>query len=176
METQTKHCPRCSQDKPMTEFGRNRSRPDGLQSWCKKCTRAYMADYRDKANYRASVREYDRSPKGRAAHRRYNHSAAGRASKQRAAKRYYQSAKGKACDQRRIARHPERVKARSAVSSAIVAGTLPKAESILCTDCGQPASEYHHDSYAQEHWLDVVPLCKACHVKRHYDENGDPVK
>ena len=32
-----KRCPRCQVTKPATEFGISRTRPDGLQGWCKEC-------------------------------------------------------------------------------------------------------------------------------------------
>ena len=42
----TKLCPRCQSDKPVGEFGRNRTRGDGLQGYCKVCTREYTREYR----------------------------------------------------------------------------------------------------------------------------------
>lgn len=35
-----KHCSRCNQDKPLTDFGKHRGEPDGLQRWCKACRKA----------------------------------------------------------------------------------------------------------------------------------------
>lgn len=35
--TDTKICTRCKTAKPLGAFGLDRSRPDGLQSWCRKC-------------------------------------------------------------------------------------------------------------------------------------------
>ena len=35
-----KHCPRCGSTKPLTEFNRNRSKPDGLGTECRACDRA----------------------------------------------------------------------------------------------------------------------------------------
>lgn len=57
--------------------------------------------------------------------------------------------------------------ARRSVRSAVAQGKLPSISSCVCADCGAPAAEYHHKSYDQEHWLDVVPLCRSCHVRRH---------
>lgn len=37
---ETKHCGRCSRDLPQTSFSKHRGRPDGLQAYCKECTRA----------------------------------------------------------------------------------------------------------------------------------------
>lgn len=39
-EEQMRHCPKCKLTKPVDEFTKNRSRPDGIGSWCKACTNA----------------------------------------------------------------------------------------------------------------------------------------
>jgi hypothetical protein len=36
----SKSCPRCGQDKPLADFGRNRARADGLAAYCRPCARA----------------------------------------------------------------------------------------------------------------------------------------
>ena len=65
----------------------------------------------------------------------------------------------------------EKTKAHQQVTYAIVAGTIQKADNFTCADngplCTGQATEYHHESYLPEHWLDVVPLCKFCHKARH---------
>lgn len=38
-ETGVKHCPRCSQDLPLTDFGICRARKDRLNLYCRDCTR-----------------------------------------------------------------------------------------------------------------------------------------
>src|SRR5690606_4483194 len=49
METMaTKRCPRCKQELPVTEFGQNQSKKDGLQSYCRECYRAYNRERRKK--------------------------------------------------------------------------------------------------------------------------------
>ena len=63
--------------------------------------------------------------------------------------------------------NPEKRKAQQVVGSHIKNGTIPKASSLQCTDCINPAKHYHHESYLEEHWLDIVPLCTACHGIRH---------
>ena len=37
----TKTCPKCGEDKPLSEYNRNRKRKDGLQVYCKACLKAY---------------------------------------------------------------------------------------------------------------------------------------
>lgn len=39
METETKKCRKCGQEKPVTEFSKCKSSPDGLQYYCKGCYR-----------------------------------------------------------------------------------------------------------------------------------------
>lgn len=57
--------------------------------------------------------------------------------------------------------------AHQAVKRAIETGKLPPIDSVICADCGEAqAEEYHHtNGYEKEHWLDVTPLCLACHGK-----------
>lgn len=57
--------------------------------------------------------------------------------------------------------------AHATVGRAIKAGKLAPVNSVLCADCGEkPAEEYHHyNGHKREHWLDVIPLCLACHGK-----------
>lgn len=41
-----RRCPRCGRVLPAAEFGRNEYTADGLQAYCRECTRAYFAEYR----------------------------------------------------------------------------------------------------------------------------------
>lgn len=41
-----KRCPKCKTEKQTTEFGRDRSRPDGFQRYCKTCCCAYQKSFR----------------------------------------------------------------------------------------------------------------------------------
>lgn len=43
-----KRCSRCKQEKPRTEFGEDQGRKDGLQRYCRECTRAYQRERRKK--------------------------------------------------------------------------------------------------------------------------------
>lgn len=38
---QTKFCNKCGQEKPISEFGKNKSKKDGLQTQCKACVKLY---------------------------------------------------------------------------------------------------------------------------------------
>ena len=43
----------------------------------------------------------------------------------------------------------------------------PKATVFKCSKCENQAEDYHHEDYSR--WWDVEPLCRSCHVKRHWD-------
>lgn len=60
-------------------------------------------------------------------------------------------------------RRPEQFRAREAVKRAVRDGTLPRAATCTCADCGGPAQVYdHHCGYAWENRLRVRPLCRKC--------------
>jgi len=59
----------------------------------------------------------------------------------------------------------EKVLARCEVRSQWRKGAIPKPADCICIDCNAQAQEYHHEDYSKP--LDVIPLCKLCHIKRH---------
>jgi hypothetical protein len=64
-------------------------------------------------------------------------------------------------------RYPDRFAARIAVNEAVKLGRLPNAKDLLCADCLTDAREYdHHLGYGLDHWLDVQPVCRSCHLER----------
>lgn len=58
----TKYCPHCDTDKPVEDFGKNKSKKDGLQSVCTECKRGYgQRHYQaNKEAYAANARSYQR--------------------------------------------------------------------------------------------------------------------
>lgn len=61
--------------------------------------------------------------------------------------------------------------ATNAVRTAIRRGELPAPTSLTCADCPEAAEQYHHFiGYEPEHWLDVLALCRSCHLSRHWKE------
>lgn len=57
--------------------------------------------------------------------------------------------------------------ARGRLNEAVRDGKLPRARTLACVDCGEPAREYDHlHGYDDEHALDVEAVCRPCHVKR----------
>jgi hypothetical protein len=51
-----KHCTRCQTTKPRSEFGRDRSRRDGLYPWCKPCKRTNAKICRERSPEEARTR------------------------------------------------------------------------------------------------------------------------
>ena len=60
-----KHCPRCKLKKPKDEFYFNRSREDGLTSYCKPCAKLYSKEHHAK-NARAKSVSGVLKPRGMA--------------------------------------------------------------------------------------------------------------
>jgi hypothetical protein len=59
-------------------------------------------------------------------------------------------------------------RARDASNYAVRSGKIPSPKDQACSGCGCQAQEYHHHlGYAEENWLDVLPMCKKCHVQEH---------
>lgn len=56
--TETKKCSCCKQDLPVSAFGKNKSKKDGLQSYCKTCYKARRDDPEAKAKRAAYLRQY----------------------------------------------------------------------------------------------------------------------
>ncbi len=55
MEMKTKTCTKCGQEKPLSEFGKNRGFKDGFSYWCRQCWRKYHTEYRDKNRARVTA-------------------------------------------------------------------------------------------------------------------------
>ncbi len=176
----SKRCSHCKAVKPLSEFNRNRSCPDGLQHYCKECQRESGNRYTRSEKGRASRTAYERSAKGRALIRegcnRYGRSKKGQAT----ATAYRRTERGKAAREQALAtylrRHSDRVNARTAVNRAIRLGRLPAPGNFLCK-CGKPAAHYHHHlGYAAEHRLDVIPVCRDCHYAARNSASAVPAK
>lgn len=52
----TKRCRKCSQELPLSSFGKDRSTADGLSSYCKPCKREYMRGVKRKIKERTNNR------------------------------------------------------------------------------------------------------------------------
>lgn len=135
-----KRCSRCGEQLPLDSFHRDRSRPDGRQRTCRSCKTAEAAERR--------FSDPERHAEEQRAWRRKNPEAV-REIKRRSDSR----------ESRRAAR-----KATALVHWHVKHGKLMRPE--LCSRCMQAGPvEAHHEDYARP--LDVVWLCKKCHLARH---------
>jgi len=89
--TMLKHCTKCGELLPITDFYRDRSTRDGLTCWCKWCKREYaispagrraLAKSNASISHRRSVERYSRSEASRERYRRYARSEWGKKRRQ----------------------------------------------------------------------------------------------
>lgn len=164
-----KQCSRCKESKPLEAFGKHRRQPDGLHYYCRSCVRERGIQYRSTEKGQARLMAYNRSEAAKERKRRYRQSTKGRAICAQAVRAWEITETGR---QRRREivksfklRHPEKAHAHIAVRLAIQRGDLQKAHERTCCRCGLQAKEYHHyNGYEGEAVLQVVPLCKQCHL------------
>ncbi len=82
-------------------------------------------------------------------------------------KKYNQTEKGKTTrkvsDKRFHICHPKHRKVGNAVRNAIIAGRLPRPDTLQCHYCPVPAEQYHHPDYSKPFY--IFPVCKKCHQK-----------
>ena len=137
----TKQCNKCNTIKSLFEFHKQAGCKDGHLNYCKVCRNKQKGDYKKTdTGKRANIR-------------------------------YKQTPKGKACAIRAVNRYrkqnPINGKAGNAVNNAIADGRIKRPDVFNCS-CGEQAHQYHHPSYAKEHWLDVIPVCISCHTNIHH--------
>lgn len=175
-----KICGKCDEKLDESLFGKDKSRDDGLQYWCRGCKSGYYQDNREET--REKHRKYyednkshiiqmnkdyrladpDRTKRSRKADY-HAHSDAYKAR----AKQWGKDNPEKVLEYRKKERdeHPEKFKARAAVQRAKSLGYLfPEP----CEVCGSmKVDAHHHKGYAFEFWLDVQWLCKKHHTEAH---------
>lgn len=139
--TTEKVCSKCGVCKPIDSFYKSPGYKDGHHTWCKNCVSQY---YKSRYSTDADAIR-DRNNRYRKFHPEYR--------------------KRLRDNQRK--NNPEQYRARKNLNSRIRRGTFPSVQGKACSHCGLPATEYHHWSYAPEHWFDVIPLCRECHKCLH---------
>lgn len=163
-------CNRCHQVKDESEFHKDRTRVDGLAYVCKTCKLEQSRRYRDtnhdlvlerqrqyKADNKDKIKDYYQQNREKITTQQREYRKRTPAALQRLrdrVRRYYE-------------KYPERELAAKAVQEAVHQGRLKPASKQKCADCGKKAHHLHHESYEPGEWLNVVPLCRLCHKKRH---------
>lgn len=139
-----KICCECSGEKPLSDFHKNASRKDGIQSVCKSCKakigKEYASGYFQKKYYsdenfrtatKARANAFQKTEKGRAWFRKY-------------------------------AKNNPKHRARTTLNMAIKRGKITR---MPCLVCGKLPSEAHHKDYSKP--LEIVWLCKNHHTQIH---------
>lgn len=134
-------CLGCGRSLPLDQFGQRSNR-------CRPCVVAHTREW--KAANPARVREQNQ--RWHAAHPGY-YNRWREANPSRAEKRKKRDA------------YPEQVRARSAINYEVRAGRIERQPCVKCGDLKTEA--HHHHGYDQDHWLNVVWLCRAHHKQVH---------
>jgi hypothetical protein len=146
-----KHCIRCGGAKPLSEYYTHPRMTDGRLNKCKECCKSYArAKHHRGMNDPAWVAA--QRERGREKHKRLNYT-----------ERYRDKAANSAARTFRK-RYPEKAKAHAKVQYALRVGRIVRPGA--CQDCGETLPLHgHHEDYSRP--LEVVWLCRDCHMKRH---------
>src|SRR5215210_4082361 len=117
MTTQSKRCPGCNTEKPITDFGVDSYHVDGFKSHCKLCRSAYQLKKKD------HIRDY---------RRQWNQSDKGRMSSKKTFDKYKEKNKIK-------------IAARKLVQKAVLAGKMSRGPCEICGIMND--TEAHHNNY-----------------------------
>ena len=162
----TKTCTKCKQVKPLSEFYKSPTGKDGHNTRCKKY-------------YLEICKKYQRTEKGKKIRKRanvkYNQSEKGRNGNNVREKKYRYTDKYLAKIERRNHKYREKHPLYRAMTltvyRAVKKGILPHPTNRKCSQCGESAIEYHHHlGNERKHWLDVIPVCRLCHVHLHISQ------
>lgn len=155
---QSKICTQCGIEKSLECFGKRSSAKDGLMYRCKSCMaangRAYLATEEGRQKRNEFQARYYQGHKEEFKNKSHRWQGENKEHLSHYSQKYKSN-------------HPERIKAKSAVYTAMTSGKLIHISECVCAHCSQPANEYHHWSYQEIHWLDVIPMCATCHRRLH---------
>ena len=154
-----KSCSGCRQTIPVSEFSIDRKSNDGRKCKCKLCDNSRRAAWHQKTkdkrreinNFRVSTWKRQHSESVSKAAKKWRDR-----NRQRVA-----GATRKYCKN-----NPDKHAAHKAVRRETLHGDLENPG--RCQLCGKTGRvEAHHASYAAQYYLDIVWLCKRCHVEIH---------
>lgn len=134
-----KACSICKATKPLEDFNRRSNRPGGRDYHCRACQAKKVARLRRNPAWRAAKNAKPRSAKAKA-----------------------DAARGMAAWR---ARNRDKSHAHAAVGHAKRKGLLVPEP---CPCGATEVQAHHHLGYALEHRLDVIWLCRPCHVREHH--------
>jgi 5-methylcytosine-specific restriction endonuclease McrA len=145
----TKICSRCKEEKPTSEFGKRSSRPDGLQYFCKPCSRLAVKEirYRDIELTRRKEAEYIKANKQASLKRQRRWREANRDKARNNTRRWRLENPEKA----RYLRHVRRAMEMNAPTFLITKKDMAALLSRPCVYCGGPNQHIDH----------VIPLARG---------------
>ena len=148
-----KKCSKCGELKPILLFSRDRTRKGGRRSWCKACVKKSTDLKREELN--EYNRKYYLLNRERIDAYRYEYCRTENA-----------KIRARLHAKRQCEKFPEKKKAGYALNNAVESGKVVRPST--CSLCGASGNiEGHHWSYKEEHRLDVIWLCRACHSNEH---------
>jgi hypothetical protein len=164
-----KKCCKCGVERPLDQFGKSRSMPDGLYPTCKPCRAEKYQENRKNPAFiakkaaRARVYYQQNHERIREQTGRYHREGKGKEINRRCSAAWEKKPAGKAWRQRYFAENPEKRAAYTAVQKALRNKRLLRAE--RCERCNKPARTHGHHTqgYSPEFQLVVEWLCPKCH-------------
>jgi len=154
MARKKKTCTKCCETKYLSEFYKDRSRPDGHCGWCKNCQFEHQREYQKtlagKQVQARACKKYNQSEKGKQAQKKYDQSENGKQRHVRACNKYWDS-------------FPKKKIANTIFNHAVRDGKIIPQPCVMCgeTQCIQG----HHEDYSQP--LCVVWMCRKHHTEYH---------
>lgn len=148
--TTRKICSSCGETKDIGEFWRLKRSLDGMDYYCIACRKKHT--------------------------KRFHITTRGKELKSRIQKRYLKNNPTRQSDYyakiKRTEAHEAQSKAHRKVLRMIRSGKMKKASAYLCAyhyeGCTIQADDWHHhEGYAPENQLNVIPVCRSCHKTYH---------
>lgn len=154
-----KKCVKCGKIAVASEFVKDKRALGGYSPRCKSCERKRYHERKENTPKTLTCTDCNQTK------RSYEFSKYGRS------KTGY-ATKCKACLRKKYlkTKNTPGILARQAVRNAVRNGTLKNPKTMQCSGTGCPniATSYHHSKgYDPANWLEVTPLCDACHGKEH---------
>lgn len=186
---QEKRCSKCRESKPVSEFNRNRAKPDGRANVCRECMRGYQQGHyqRNRATALKAARDYYTAHREtvRARHRAYD--AAHKAKASERSRKWYERHPGRRLSLSRVWRGLNRMRARAAFTKhqALQRGAaisdftaeqwaaMKAAYGHCCAYCHKPSKRLEQDhvlplSRGGNHTAsNIVPACRTCNASKH---------
>jgi len=149
-----KSCYTCSEIKPLSEYHKKKSSIDGVASVCKTCRNKQLRAWRQTNKGKECIRKQNNKPSSILSREKYSKTKIGKTAQRKGEQAYK-------------LRNENKRKAKAKVNNALITGKISKVDT--CEMCGNSEfkTEAHHWSYNEEHWLNVLWVCRKCHNNIH---------